>query len=58
MLDQRSNATLQPGVAEQEPDVENASSKWQRLHSWSITAIDNDSSHTEKPSNPNKLGSL
>jgi hypothetical protein len=58
MLGPRSNPTLQPGVAEQEPDFENASSKWQRLHSWSITAIDNDFSHTEKPSNPNKLGPL
>src|ERR1035437_354933 len=52
MLGQNSNPTLQSGVAEQEPYFENASSKWQRRHSWSITAIANAFPETEKTIEP------
>ena len=52
MLDPRPDRTLKPGVAKQEPFVENAFSKWQRHHSWSIIAIANDLAEAEKTIEP------
>src|ERR1039458_1306893 len=52
MLGQKSNPTLQPGVAEQEPYCENAFPKWQCRHSSSIIAVANDFPGTEKTSEP------